>query len=378
MEQGAARARVMSAGHWVVKLGSNVLLRQGMQIDRTTFASLIQGIDALLSQQRRVTVVSSGAVALGRQRMGGVARPKSVPQLQALAALGQSRLIQLYEQELAFYERRVAQLLLSRGDLDDRQRYLNARHALQAVHEYGAVPIINENDSVATEELRFGDNDQLAAMTCGLAQADLLVILSDVPGIYERDAQQPERFTHRISSIQASSAHLDQIAGPSASGVGTGGMVTKVLAARVAARFGVATVIASGKQPGVLEALARGEDVGTLVTPEAAGVAGKKVWLGAGAVPVGVVCCDEGASRALRFGGASLLPKGVVEVIGEFGEGAVVDLRDPAGEVFARGVSVYRASDLRALCGKRSDQIEATLGYKILDEVIHRDDLIVF
>lgn len=380
MSQTHDRERVVRAQHWVIKLGSNVLLREAMQLDRPTFASLIQGMDALIKRGHRVTVVSSGAVALGRQALGGLARPKSIPKLQALAALGQSRLIQLYEREFGFYGRDVAQLLLSRYDLDDRHRYLNARHALQAVHEYGAIPIINENDSVATEELRFGDNDQLAAMTCGLAQAELLVILSDVDGVYEvDDSSGQRRFTTRISQIEAMSPHLDEIAGPSASSVGTGGMVTKIVASRIASRFGVPTVIAPGKRAGVLEALAQGQDVGTLLLPSSSvsAVAGKKVWLGAGAVAVGELWLDAGAVRALKERGASLLSSGLRKVVGEFDEGAVVDLMGPDGQAFARGVCVYPARDLRLLCGVKSDQIEAVLGYKIIDEVIHRDDLVV-
>lgn len=380
MSQTKDRERVMNAQHIVIKLGSNVLLRDAMQLDRPTFAALIQGMDTLIKQGHQVTVVSSGAVALGRQALGGLSRPRSTPKLQALAALGQSQLIQLYEREFGFYGRDVAQLLLNRYDLDDRPRYLNARHALQAVHEYGAIPIINENDSVATEELCFGDNDRLAAMACGLAQADLLVILSDVDGVYEvDDSSGARRFTTRISQIEANSAHLDEIAGPSASGVGMGGMVTKILASRIAARFGVPTVIAPGKLVGVLEALMRGDDVGTLLTPSSSAnvVVGKKVWLGAGAVAVGELWLDNGAVTALKERGASLLSSGLIKVVGEFDEGAVVDLVGPDGRPFARGVSVYPARDLRLLCGVKSDQIYTLLGYKIIDEVIHRDDLLV-
>lgn len=376
------RAQIMeAASSWVIKLGSNVLLGRGGRLDRPTFAGLIQGVDALERAQRSVTLVSSGAVALGRQlmgRMSGGARP-SIPRLQALAALGQPRLLKLYELELGHYGRRVAQLLFTRGDLSDRGRYLNARYAIDEVRALGALPIINENDTVATEELRFGDNDQLAAMTCGLVGADLLVILSDVDGIFEvAQGEHGERiFTERIEQIEADHPRLDVIAGPSRSGVGTGGMVTKVEAARIAARVGVPTIIAPGKRQGVLEALAAGEPVGTLLVPPAGsgGLSGRKVWLGAGARPVGQLWCDEGAVAAVCERGASLLPSGVTRVEGEFEEGAVVELVDERGERFGLGLSVYGAEDLRRIAGARSDEIAARLGFKLVDEAIHRDNL---
>ncbi len=375
-----SRSLVTEAQHWVIKLGSNVLLRDGLRLDRPTFAALLRGIDALLMRGIRVTVVSSGAVALGRQRLGGKPRPVEVPQLQALAALGQPQLMSLYHQELSHYDRLPAQVLLTREDLDDRHRYLNARAALDAIQQYGALPIINENDTVAIEELCFGDNDQLAAMVCGLVQADLLVILSDVPGIFEvsYDTHGERVFGSRIPEIASGDARLDAIAGPSQSGVGTGGMVTKVQAARIAARVGAATVIAPGKLSGVLESLASGDDLGTLLLPgEHHGALGKKVWLGAGALAVGTLRCDRGAQRAVVEQGASLLPSGVRAVEGEFERGAVVDLVGPSGQAFARGISAYSAEELRRLAGVQSAQIARVLGYKLADALIHRDELVL-
>jgi glutamate 5-kinase len=378
--QREARATLVNARHWAVKIGSNTLLRDGWQIDRPIFAQLVRELDWLIRDEREVTVVSSGAVALGRQMLGGLAdRPLDVSLTRALAAMGQARLIQLYEHELSFYGRHAAQLLFTRADLDDRRRYLHARAALQAVQRFGAVPIINENDTVATDELRFGDNDQLAAMTCGMVQADVLVILSDIDGIYEvEETGESRRFTHRIPLLQADDPRLDAIAGPSASGVGTGGMVTKILAARIASRAGIPTVIAPGKRPGVLEALARGEDVGTLLLPSGQGVVGRKVWISGGARAVGSLVCDEGAQRAVQRRGASLLPSGIKLVHGEFGEGAVVELvRERDGEVFARGISAYAAVDLRKIVGHRSEEIATILSSKIANAIIHRNDLIV-
>lgn len=387
MEQGMSehytRADIERAGHWVIKLGSNVLLERPGLLDRPTFAALVRGVDALMGAGISVTIVSSGAVALGRQIMADRDDgTRSIPRLQALAALGQPHLLNLYDAEFSHYGRRVAQLLFTRGDLDDRKRYLNARYALEEVRALGAIPIINENDTVATEELRFGDNDQLAAMTCGLVGADMLVILSDVDGVYEVEIDPVEntrRFTARIPHIEARSERLDELAGPSRSGVGTGGMVTKITAARIAARVGVPTIIAPGKRGGVLESLAAGEDVGTLLYPdgEQRAASGKKVWLGTSALAVGSIVCDGGAMRAVIERGASLLPVGITEVRGDFEEGSTVELLDSSsGERFALGVSVYSSRALTRLIGSTTDEIEERLGYKLLDCAVHRDNLV--
>ena len=373
------REVVKNAGHWVIKLGSNVLLaRQGI-MDRPTFAGLIYELDALGRQGVEVTVVSSGAVALGRQLMGlGPSSSRDIPRLQALAALGQPQLLKLYEAEFGYYGKRVAQLLFTRSDLDDRQRYLNARQAITQLRALGAIPIINENDTVATDELRFGDNDQLAAMTSGLVGAQLLVILSDVDGVYDVEVGEggERRLTSRITSIEAQDETLDRVAGPSLSGVGTGGMVTKVLAARIAARAGVPTVIAPGKRAGVLRALRAGEDVGTLILPGEQSMAGKKLWLGTSARAVGEIACDEGARRAVVEQGASLLPRGIVSVSGEFEEGSVVALVDERGVRFALGLSVYDSRSLRLIKGSHTADIERVLGYHLLDCAVHRDNMV--
>lgn len=379
LPNNSSRDVVTQAQHWVIKLGSNVLVREGLTVDRPIFTGLIQGISQLLARGHDVTLVSSGAVTLGRHLLGGVPKPQDVPSMQAMAALGQSRLMQLYEREFAFYSIQVAQVLLTRQDLDDRQRYLNARLALDALHRFGVVPIINENDTVATDTLRFGDNDRLAAMTCGLVGADLLVILSDVDGVYdvERKPDGNAQFTTRIPSVLATDPYLDEIAGPPQTGVGTGGMTTKIVAARAAARFGVCTVIAPGKRLGVLGALSRGEDVGTLLSPsEQDGVGGKKVWLHAGARAIGVLHVDEGGGRALVQRGASLLPVGVSDVEGQFEAGAVVDIV-AQGRVIARGVCVYSAADARTLMGAQTDEIVERLGFKTLDVLVHRDDMVL-
>ena len=376
------RERLGRTEHVVIKIGSALFLKEEGRVDRPAFASLVEGIDGLLRRGWAVTVVSSGAVAMGRQRLGLEGeRGRDIPQLQALAALGQSRLMEMYEAEFSHYGRMVAQVLFSRGDLSDRGRYLNARRTLEMLHHFGAVPVINENDTVATEELRFGDNDELAAMTAGLVGAQTLVLLSDVEGLKEvsEKADGTRRFGAVVEQIGVDDPRVDQWAGPSMSKVGTGGMISKVRAARIAARAGVTTVIAPGKMPGVLEAVATGETVGTVFDPgRLTGLGGRKLWLGGGAIAQGEILCDKGALHALRESGASLLPSGIVEVRGVFDEGDVVELVTPDGETFGRGLSVYGAEDLRAIAGAQSAEIESILGFKVLDEAIHRDNLVIF
>lgn len=372
---------ISEAEHWVVKIGSAVFLRDARHLDRPAFAGLVEDVASLLARGKRVTLVSSGAVALGREHMGWPHADRSdIPNLQAYAAIGQSRLMQMYADEFAHHGHKIAQVLFSRGDLDDRRRFLNARMALNQLHGLGVVPIVNENDTVATEELRFGDNDRLAAMTCGLVSADLLVILSDVEAVFdvETDEDGTRRFTERIAQIGADDPHLEAVAGPSVSGVGRGGMSSKVQAAQTAGRMGVPTVISAGKKRGVLTQIAQLDDIGTLITPgSGSALAGKKVWLGSGARPVGRLTCDEGAVRALTRRGASLLPSGVTDVDGDFAEGSVVELADGAGEVFARGLTVYSSHEIRRIAGQHSEEIEEILGYRVLDTVVHRDSLVM-
>ena len=376
------RERVKKSRRVVVKIGSAVFLRGHRAVDRPAFASLVEGIDGLIQQGWSVTVVSSGAVAMGKEWLGELAQSRrEIPLLQAYAALGQARLMKMYEDEFAHYGRKVAQVLFSRGDLSDRRRYLNARQTLATLEELGAVAVINENDTVATEELRFGDNDQLAAMTAGLVGAEVLVLLSDVEGLKEVEIDEGggRRFGEKVDTISVEDPRLDLWAGPSASGVGTGGMISKVKAARLAARMGSVTIIAPGKKAGVLQRIALGEEVGTLFYPgEGRSVGGKKVWLGSGAMARGRIRCDQGARRAVVERGASLLPSGILAVEGEFPDGEVVELVDEQGESFARGISVYSSEDLAAIAGHQSEEIERILGFTVLDAAVHRDNLLVF
>lgn len=372
-----SRSNLASTNHWVIKIGSGVLVRDAQSIDRPTFTSLVEGVHRLIEAGHRVTIVSSGAVALGRRALPHVVG-NDLPQLQALAALGQAQLIRMWDEELRHYGHRAAQVLFGRADLDRRQGFLNARLAIEAIHRLDVVPVINENDTIATDGLRFDDNDQLAGMTSGLVQADVLVILSDVDGVYDVETQNGvRRFTQKFDSIAADDPHLDSIAGPSVSGVGRGGMISKIAAARAACRFGIPCVIAPGKTHGILEQIRIGDAVGTVIMPSQIGIQGRKVWLGAGALSVGRLHCDVGAVTALTKKGASLLPSGVLDVEGEWPEGSVLDLVSPTGLVFARGLSVYSAAEVKEIKGRHSHDIEKILGYKVLDAVVHRDSLVL-
>lgn len=370
------RDSLRHAQHWVVKIGSGVLLRDKIHVDRPTFVDLIEGVDALITAGHRVTLVSSGAVALGRQTLQNSV-DRDLSSLQALAALGQAQLIQMYDQELRQYGHRAAQILFGRADLDRRDGFLNARMALDAVHRFGAIPVINENDTVATEGLRFDDNDQLAAMTCGLVRADVLVILSDVDGvcdIVEKDGKR--ELGARFPTAMADDPRLMEVAGPSTSGHGRGGMNSKVQSARTATRFGVPAVIAPGKRRHVLQDLRAGLDIGTLIVPAQDSLQGRKVWLGGGAMPAGKLVCDGGAKIAVCTRGASLLARGILRVEGDWGVGSVVDLVDEAGEGFARGLVSYSALDVRKIQGQHSDAIQGILGFRV-DSVVHRDSLVL-
>jgi glutamate 5-kinase len=368
----------------VVKVGSAVLMREGIEADRRVFCSLVSELAAAVRAGHRVVLVSSGAVATGRRKMKVAQRPsgeRDVPRLQALAALGQSHLMHLYDSEFAHYDLHVAQLLLTREDFNDRKRYLNVKNTLQAVHDFGAIPVINENDTVTTDEIRFGDNDQLAALVATLTQASRLVILSDIDGLYTKNPKlHPD--AQRVEQALANDPALDEMIGDiqDAKGFGSGGMRSKLSAARLAARTGIETTIAPGKRAGVLASvLGRDPSVGTRFLPDAEldRLVARKAWIGMGVAPKGRLWCDQGAFEALAQQGRSLLPKGVSRVEGDFDEGDAVDLLSPEGAVFARGLCQYNASQVRAIMGKHTSEIEGILGYHALDAVIHRDNLVL-
>jgi glutamate 5-kinase len=332
-------------------------------------------VAALRGGPVELVVVSSGAIALGRRVLGMDKRPHALPVLQAAAAVGQTRLMQAWEQAFAVHRLIAAQVLLTHDDLADRGRFLSARHALRAMLDAGVIPVVNENDTVAVEEIRYGDNDLLAALVCNLVSADALIILTDVDGVH--DAPPPEG-GQRIPLVR--DIDLDPAWKVSASdpdGVGSGGMASKVQAARSAARHGVATAVVPGHRPQVVRDTLAGVDLGTLFLPSRERMSSRKHWIAYGARPIGRLVVDEGAHRAVSAQGCSLLPAGIVAVEGSFELGDIVSLVTGQGLEFARGLAGYTASDLRRLKGLQSADIEATLGYKYLDEVIHRDDLVL-
>jgi glutamate 5-kinase len=374
-DQRAHKERLLArARRIVIKVGSNVLAGgPGLRLERVQ--GLAAEVAALAAGNRQVVVVSSGAVAAGAVRLGP-ARPR-IEWRQAAAAVGQIGLMAAYERAFASHERQVAQVLLTHADLADRRRYLNARHTLRTLLDLGVVPIVNENDTVAVEELRFGDNDDLSALTASLVEADVLVILSDVEGLYTDDpALDPNAAVVRVA--RADDRAVARAAGPSRSGVGTGGMASKVAAARKAAAAGIPTLIADGTRAGVLAALFDPAlEVGTLLLADGDPLARRKHWIAYTLKPAGALHVDEGAERALAKGGRSLLPSGVRRVEGGFGVGDCVRCLGPDGREFARGLVNYSAAELAKISGAHTRDIERLLGYKGSDEVIHRDDLVL-
>lgn len=358
----------------VVKLGTNALTHATGRFHRPHFEKLASELLAL-GEGRQLIVVSSGAIALGVERLGLSARPKDMPGKQACAAVGQSRLMRAWEEALA--PTVVAQVLLTHSDMQDRRRYLNARHALERLIEHGVVPVINENDTVSVDEIKFGDNDTLAGLVAGLVQADALIILSDVDGLYDADPRtNPD--ARRIPLVERVTPEMVKAAGGSGSAVGTGGMVTKLKAAARVTELGLRCVIAEGHRSGALTGLFAGDDVGTVFEPTATHRDARAAWIAHALKPRGTLLVDAGARVALIEKKKSLLPSGIREVTGQFAHGDPVDLCGPDGQPFARGLVAYGADDLRRIAGKKSAQIEAVLGWRGLDEAVHRDDLVVF
>ncbi|MFO0579334.1 MAG: glutamate 5-kinase [Polyangia bacterium] len=369
-------ALLRSARRVLVKIGTGVLTTAGGRFDRPRFESLCEELGRA-AQSRELVVVSSGAVALGVERLGLAARPKDIRGKQAAAAVGQSRLMRLYDDALGPRGVTVAQVLLTHADIQSRTRYLNARHALSELIERRALPIINENDTVSVEELKFGDNDTLAGMAVDLIAADLLIILTDIDGLYTADPRK-DPAARRIEELPGIDEATLALAGGSTSGVGTGGMATKLLAARRAGESGVATLIAPGKRPGVLDQALAGEPLGTFVhAPPQPGTGSRKRWLARDLRPVGQIVIDEGAEDALCARGTSLLPRGIKEVRGTFDAGDPVAILALDGRPLARGLVSYSSDELRRILGVRTTEIADVLGYKPADEAVHRDDLVV-
>ncbi|MEW8269797.1 MAG: glutamate 5-kinase [Candidatus Thiodiazotropha taylori] len=371
-----SREKIASSKRWVIKIGSALLTADGRGLSTDLLSSWVEQIASLRHTGHQVVLVSSGAVAEGMSRMGWQTRPHNLNELQAAAAIGQMGLVQAWEAGFQKFDLHTAQVLLTRDDLEDRSRYLNARSTLRTLLELGVVPVVNENDTVTNDELRFGDNDTLAALVANLIEADLLVLLTDQAGLFDADP----RFNPKaklISQTRVDNPQLDQVAGGSASGLGLGGMVTKVRAARLAARSGTGTVIAAGRQKQVVDAIYRGDDVGTLMVPVQEPQAARKRWLAGQLQPRGSLTIDDGAVRVLREQGSSLLAVGVSGVKGDFARGEVVVILDKQGTEVARGLVNYDAQETTHLMGKPSSQIEEVLGYVDEDELIHRDNLVL-
>jgi glutamate 5-kinase len=360
----------------VVKVGSSLVTNQGTGLDKAALGNWAQQIATLRAQGCEVVLVSSGAIAEGMQRLGWKQRPSAVHELQAAAAVGQMGLVQVYESCFREHAIHAAQVLLTHADLVDRERYLNARSTLRTLLSLGVIPIINENDTVVTDEIKFGDNDTLGALVANLVEADAFVILTDQPGLYTADPRKDPSAT-LISQAQAGDANLEMMAGGAGSHIGRGGMLTKVLAAKRAARSGAHTVIASGHERDVLPRLLQGESIGTLLTAPATALDARKQWLADHLQVSGKVTLDAGAVRVLRHDGKSLLPIGVTQISGEFQRGAVVAVLDNEGRDIARGLVNYNADEARRIAGKASGEIESLLGYVDEPELIHRDNLVL-
>lgn len=360
----------------VVKIGSQVLSSpEGIEEGR--FKGLVRDLAALHDQGIEVVVVSSGAVAAGMSRLRLKHRARTIPEKQALAAVGQIKLMALYEKYFARYEKSVAQILLTHEDLANRKRYLNAKHTLQKLLESSIVPIVNENDTVAVEEIKFGDNDHLSALVATILESDLLVMLSDVEGVYDRDPRVHEG-AQLISLITEIKGSKGKISGESRSLFGTGGISTKLSAAEKAAAAGIPTLIASGLQSGTLvKVFDEKEEIGTLILPEQNRLASRKHWIAFNLKPAGEIVVDQGAYEAVVQKGKSLLPSGLKEVRGSFGVGECVRCLDLHGREFARGLANYSAQELNQIKGLHTSKIEQILGYKAYDEIIHRDDLVL-
>ena len=369
------RSNIGLARSWVIKIGSALITNEGKGLDTAAIQHWAEQMAELRRAGKELLLVSSGAVAEGMARIGMTRRPHALYELQAVAALGQMGLIQHFESCFKQHGIHTAQVLLTHEDLSSRQRYLNARSTLRTLLQMGALPIINENDTVATDEIRFGDNDTLAALVANLVEADALVILTDQQGLYDKDPRQnPD--AELISEANAADPAILGMAG-SGGILGRGGMRTKITAAHRAARSGAATVIASGRAENVLLEIARGADIGTLLYPKTEKLAARKQWLASHLVVSGKLQLDEGASKALAGSGVSLLAVGVTDVRGVFNRGDIVGCVSADGEEIARGLVNYSAAEARKIMGRSSQEIESILGFVDEPELIHRDNLVL-
>ncbi len=360
----------------VIKIGSNIIASTGQGLNEFKIEQLAKEVSQLKAKGYEVVIVSSGAIACGMEKLGLSERPTSIPAKQAAAAVGQSRLMWAYEKTLGHFNEKVAQILLTQEDLADRMRFLNSRNTLNTLIELGVIPIINENDTVAVEEIKFGDNDNLAALVTNLVDADLLVILSDVDGLYTDDPKTNPRATF-LPLVDELTPKIEGLARDSKTAEGTGGMASKLRAAKKASAYGVATIILNGKKDGLLLRLLNGEEIGTLFLPKKRRLTSRKHWIAFYARPSGAIIVDDGAKKAILERGKSLLPSGIIDIEGTFETGEAVKCIGTDSREFARGLVNYGSAEVIKIKGKKTSEIEKILGYKYYDEVIHRDNLVV-
>jgi glutamate 5-kinase len=370
--------RLRSAKRIVVKVGTSTLTHRTGKLNLNLMEKLVRQLADLQNQGKEVALVTSGAVGAGMGRLGIGTKPTSIMEHQALAAVGQALLMQVYEKFFSEYGKIVAQVLLTRTDVSDRKRYLNSRNTILALLKYQAIPIINENDTVATEELKykFGQNDCLSALVAGLIEADLLILLSDIDGLYTADPHH-DRSATLIPIVTEIHPKIIKMAGGAGSALGTGGMKTKIEAAQMATAAGTSMIIMNGADPSQIQKVFMGEPVGTVFLSNQPLVNSRKHWIAYGPPLNGELMVDEGAEAALLKHGKSLLPSGVVNVLGEFDDGDLLKIVNQKGEELGRGFTNYGNEPLQKIRGKKSTEIEAVLGYKITDEVIHRDNLVI-
>ena len=360
----------------VVKVGSSLVTDEGRGVDAVAVGDWCRQLATLVGQGRQTVMVSSGAIAEGMKRLGWAKRPRAVHQLQAAAAVGQMGLAQIYESALRHHGIGSAQVLLTHADLADRERYLNARSTLTTLLGLGVVPVVNENDTVVNDEIKFGDNDTLGALVANLLNADLLVILTDQQGLFTADPRKNPAAS-LVADAMAGDPALERMAGSAGSAIGRGGMLTKVLAAKRAARSGTSTVIADGRERDVLLRIIAGERIGTALAATTPKVAARKKWLSDHLQLRGAVAVDEGAADKIRGGGKSLLPVGVVSIQGDFHRGDVIAVRDADGHEIGRGLSNYSSAEARLIARKPSAEFERLLGYVCEPEMIHRDNFVL-
>lgn len=372
----SSRERLSAAKLCVVKFGSAILTNDGEGLATASIRGWVEQIVALRQSGIDLVLVSSGAVAEGMKRLNMQERPHAIHELQAAAAVGQTGLVQAYETCFSHHEVHTAQILLTHDDLSNRRRYLNARSSIRTLLKMGVVPIVNENDTVAIDEIRLGDNDTLAALVANLIEANLLVILTDQLGMYDADPRSnPE--AQLLDTVDANDPALEQMAGDSKGKLGRGGMATKVIAARTAARSGTATIVAPGREPQVLQRLFQQEKIGTLFEPGRQRRDARKRWMLSQLQMRGTLVVDAGADRVLRESGRSLLAVGIEAVEGRFQRGDLVSLKSESGEEIARGLANYSAEDMQKVMGTSSEQIESLLGYIDEEEMVHRDNLVL-